>query len=300
MLHKNWIFCLLLLVGEVFFTFSWAKPPEFETSWLESTAGAGVGSVLMDESTILNPAPLALFNISSLYFQKTGIDTLPGDHSSLKDVPKTGQKAFIVSDSKEQSSASFSYIETTQASYEQKHFALAFAYPTGQHSALGVGYRMTRNKFNLDGENATQTKHKQIMFGTSYIISPNLSFGVVATNPFKNKQEDSKMTVGLQYIYKNFISFLLDLGSRYTSNFSSFIVYKTALQFKVVSNIFLRVGTFQDKGSKIRGTGVGLGWVQPRLVLNFSMKNSSPYEHIRKLEDNKRDQKTSFSISYRF
>ena len=50
---------------------SWSLPYNFETTRLKSTAGAGVASLLIDESTILNPAPMAFFNLASFYIQRS-------------------------------------------------------------------------------------------------------------------------------------------------------------------------------------------------------------------------------------
>ena len=56
-----------------------ARVRNFETARLKSTAGAGVGSVLMDESTILNPAPIAFFNVSSVYVARIGTNITSDD-----------------------------------------------------------------------------------------------------------------------------------------------------------------------------------------------------------------------------
>ncbi|MBF0367814.1 MAG: hypothetical protein HQK50_19760, partial [Oligoflexia bacterium] len=74
---------LLLLFLPVFFSLPLAaatlekkqkKIHDFETTYLQSTAGTGVGSLLMDESAILNPASISFFNLSSFYLQRTTTD----------------------------------------------------------------------------------------------------------------------------------------------------------------------------------------------------------------------------------
>lgn len=263
---------------------------DFETGRLESTGGAGVASILMDESTILNPAPIAFFNMSSIYFQKTGIEHHDSNFSS-----SSGQTAVIISDGGRRTAGSLSYIGTKRGFNQRKRFALSLSRPMGQRTAMGVTYRYSKEKFSLGPlEPIERGEYKQWIIGLTRILSPSFSLGMVLVDPLKKRKEDSRAMLGFQYVYQDYLSLIFDLGANYHSNFTSSIVYKQAIQLKVLSDFYLRFGTFRDKGLKCRGSGVGLAWVQPRLVFNGSIKNTKWEQRLAK------DKKTSFAISYRF
>jgi len=54
----------------LFLTFSKSHGSQLMTSHLYSTAGAGVGATLISETLILNPAPIAFAEFSTLTYQK--------------------------------------------------------------------------------------------------------------------------------------------------------------------------------------------------------------------------------------
>jgi hypothetical protein len=66
------------------------------------------------------------------------------------------------------------------------------------------------------------------------------------------------------------------------------------VQIKFFTEVYLRAGYFNDKGMEEKGTGVGLGWVQPRLAIEAALKNSKGFT------SSKTARETSFSLSYRF
>ena len=285
MLPKALIICLFFLLPSNGASNDSSSLPPFETSWLESTAGAGAGSLLLDESTILNPAPLAFFNLSSLYFQKT----------KSKGFAPSGQTAFIVSDTGKGVPASISYIATEKDDFNQrKRYSLSLAYPIKKRSSFGMGYRLIKEKSISSDGTHYKNQYKQIVLGLTHVPDPSFSFGLVLVNPFKKHDKYSRATVGLQYVYENFFSLIFDIESHLSSNFSDSIIYKSALQLKIMSDLFFRIGAFQNNEINEKGMGTGVGWIQPRLSINLGLKNSQS------LLASKKNVKTSFSVSYRF
>ena len=287
MLPNIFILCLLFLPLTTHAVTSNASDllPSFETTWLESTAGAGVGSLLLDESTILNPAPLAFFNLSSLYFQKT----------QNKGPSSSGQTAFIISDTGKGIPASFSYITTERDKHNKRtRYAVSLAYPIKRRSAIGFGYRLIKDERSTEQGHREKHQYKQLILGMTHIPVPSLSVGLVLLNPFQEDNQRSRATIGIQYVYQNFFTLLFDIESALTSNFSGFITYKPALQLKIMSDLFFRIGFFQNNELGEKGMGTGIGWIQPRLSVNLGVKNtripSEPEKNV----------KTSFSVSYRF
>ena len=64
-MNKMTILAFMLLMGQK----SWAQIREFQTTRLNSTAGAGVASVLSTEAALLNPASSTFFSGSSLFYE---------------------------------------------------------------------------------------------------------------------------------------------------------------------------------------------------------------------------------------
>ena len=284
MLPNIFILCLLFLP---FLANASSQSPfaSFETTWLESTAGAGAGSLLLDESTILNPAPLAFFNLSSLYFQKT----------QSKGASPSGQTAFIISDTGKGIPASLSYITTEKDKHNKRtRYAISSAYPIRKQSAIGIGYRLIKEERTDQQGHQQKHQYKQLVLGMTHVPAPALSIGLVAINPFQKDNENSRGVIGFQYVYQNFFTLMFDMESPLTSNFSDSMTYKSALQLRIMSDLFFRIGVFQNNERKEDGMGTGIGWIQPRLSLNLGVKNTSLPSQSEK------NVKTSFSASYRF
>ena len=207
-----------------------AEFPPFETAWLESTGGAGVGSILMDESTVLNPAPLAFFNNASVYFQKSGVDTTTGDNASYK-MENSKQLAFIASDATGFGGGSFSYIKTEHSNHVRKRFSFAMGYPTGKTSAIGINHSLNKEEFGPQ-----ENKYYQTTLGIAHAIDPTFTLGLIVIDPFKKREEESRAFLGFQYTYKGFVTILLDAGANYTTEFSKSFTYKSAMQIKILSD----------------------------------------------------------------
>ena len=275
-----------------------SKIPDFETTRLKSTAGAGVGSILMDEATILNPAPLSFFNVGALYFQKSGGDnTIEGTKDKTFD---NGQTAFIASDSKGSLKGSLSYVSQSYQYDERKRFGASVAALVGAKSSFGMTYRYTKERNSDNGFSYSDQSYKQTVFGVTHFLSPNVTMGLVFIDPFKEVPEDTKGVIGMQYLYKDYLSVMLDAGADYNDNLNNTFLWKAALQAKFMSDFYVRVGTFNDAGKGEKGTGAGFGWVQPRLVFDLAVKNSDISENVEKNRIAETISETSFSISYRF
>ena len=110
---KRTILCLSLAIIGVFYSplsYSDAKLLPFETARLSQTAGAGVASLLINESTILNPAAIVFFKDSTLYYQRT-TDELDEKSDDRTSNFKDGLSEFYsISDTTTQLKGSFSYL----------------------------------------------------------------------------------------------------------------------------------------------------------------------------------------------
>lgn len=279
-----------------------ARIHDFETTRLKSTAGAGVGSILMDEATALNPAPIAFFNMGSIYLQKSSSNITPDEASIGETMSETDTMAAIISDAKGPLKGSISILKYGEGFNKRKRYAASFASVIGKKSSMGVTYRMTEDELSQSGNIYEKDKYKQTIFGVLHALSSSFTLGFVVIDPFKKRPLDTRAILGAQYIYQDFISVMFDMGTDYNLPMEEKFLYKGAVQFKVFTDFFVRAGLFNDKGLGEKGSGAGIGWVQPRLVLDFALKNTTRLEKtfLESVQDAAKIKETSFSLSYKF
>ena len=276
--------------------FSFASIREFETTRLKSTAGAGVGSVLMDESAILNPGSIGLYTISSIYFQKNSgefqnKDLLGPSHHEFSDT------AVIASDAKGAAAGSFAYINQKRGDESRRTLALAMAKPFREDSSLGVSYRRIKEEVYLDGS-LREESYNEFSLGVTHAINTHFTYGVVIEDPFKSRNDDTYATIGFHYLFHDYIALMLDLGADYTKQLSETYSYRLALQVMFFNDFFFRVGHFKDELRQEQGTGLGVNWVGPKLVFELATKKTEV--DLSGVEQNQDIKETSFSVAYKF
>jgi len=269
-----------------------AKATNFETARLFSTAGAGVGSILMDEATILNPAPLAFFNLTSVFVQKSVGEYQDTPTSSPLGGREAENMAAIVSDAKGPLKGSLSYFKQTDGHVIRKRISIASAFPFGKKSAVGITARRTTDKIN-----DVEDTYYQFVVGAIHAVSQYFQAGLVVIDPLGTRPDEMKAILGLQLVYGDFISAMVDFGANWERPLDETFLYRGAVQFMVFEDLYLRGGLYKDKGINEKGNGVGVGWVSPKLALEAAMKNSE-LTLIGGQVEKKRE--TSFSVSYRF
>lgn len=271
-----------------------AKIHEFETTHLKSTAGTGVGSILTEESAFLNPAPLAFFSTSTFYFQK---DSGKLTEQSV-DQPKPKALGFVLSDGNPSLSGSVSYVNQEEEGLKRQRWGVSLSGPIADKSAMGVSVRQTKDE-TIATKNVQ--KYYQTVIGVTHALDEKTSLGIVAYDPFKSKGHETKALIGLQYVLMSYITASVDFGGDYTADeITKTLIYKGALQFKVLDDFYLRFGGFNDKSRAEKGNGFGLSWIQPRLSFEFALKNTTRDRNLALNQTDAKLKETSFSVSIRF
>ncbi|MDH5580310.1 MAG: hypothetical protein OEY33_00245 [Bdellovibrionales bacterium] len=294
-IHSHHFLIVKLIIPTLFLLLplsSFSEIREFQTTWSKSTAGAGVGSILMDEANSVNPAPLGFFQMGSVYLQKADASFTDGEGQELNKGGDT--TAVIISDAKGALKGSISYYKYSERFDERKQYSVSIASPVLEKSAFGVTYKLTKDRLSENGSIYSETKTYQTLFGVMHAVSNNFTIGLVAKDPIKKKENDTKGILGFQYVYEDFISIMFDAGTNYYKPLEEEFLYRGAFQVKVFSDFFLRAGIFNDKGIKEKGTGIGIGWVGPRLVFNVALKNTEEMDTSEKIKE------TALSLSYKF
>ena len=246
-MYKIFITLIIFIFAQ---NISFSAIRDFETTHLKSTAGAGVGSLLLEESSILNPAPIAFFNTSSIYFQKTGTQFNNENTSNPYDAPDSDIMAVIVSDTKGKAKGSISYIYQNEGYSFRRRISGSVSYLLGKGSAMGMTYKYTMDTIASKDRVEPIDKYQQITAGFSHIIGPNTSVGVVFIDPLQKKANETRAIIGVQYNLQDFLSLMVDAGADYNQDLANTFLYKLAVQVKVYDNFFIRAGKFSDKGKQ--------------------------------------------------
>jgi hypothetical protein len=256
--------------------------------------GTGVGGVLTEESAFLNPASLAFFVSSTFYAQKD-LGKLINDGVSQ---PRPKALGFVMADANPSLSGSLSYVNQEEDIFKRKRWGITLSSPMSDKSAFGLSVRQTN-----DENTATKTSQKyyQTVLGITHSIDEKFSLGIVAYDPFKSRGDETKALLGVQYILMSYITAAFDFGGNYYSDeISKTLIYRGALQIKVLDDFYLRFGSFNDKSRGENGSGYGLAWMQPRLSFEFALKNTKRSKDINLNQSEASFHETSFSGSIRF
>lgn len=271
-------------------TNTYAYQFDFDTTRLKSTAGAGVGSMLMDEATMLNPAPIAFYNISSVYVSSSKTQFLD---TNDKNTSKGHTLAIIGSDAKGPIKGSIAYHQMKYFGEENTRWSAAMAGPIGPRSSLGFWGRRVKISNN--------PAYYQIAIGAFHAIDEQFSFGAVFIDPLKSQGKDSKLQIGGQYLFKGLVALILDVGGNPYERIEQKNFIKAAVQLKIFSDIYFRAGLFKDKVLEETGSAIGGGWLSPKLNIDAALKSvrSTNDKLILSSEEMQRKE-ISFSLSYRF
>lgn len=265
------------------------KMHEFETSRLKSSGGAGVGSILLEESAFLNPSSSSFFNTSSLYYQRDSQKTSDNINTTF---PKDINNGFVLADGNPELSGTLSYIIQKENDLKRKRWGASLSAPMSDRSTFGVSVRKSS-----DIVLQKTLSYYQTVFGVTHTLNESSTLGLVLYDPFKSKGDYTRALVGIQSAIVNYVSANVDVGADYTAkNISSTYKLAAALQIKVWDDFFIRVGGTNDKALQEKGEGFGIAWIQPKLAFEFAVKNTrstQETEHYKTMRD------ISFSVSLR-
>jgi len=281
------------------FAFANNRVPKFETTRMKSTAGAGVASILMDEATLLNPATIAYYNQGGIFFQRSGIDSTR-TQGSVPETQEFSSMSIIASDSKGPTGGSLSYNTVDYRGQKVQKISSAFARPIGEKSSFGANFSYLKEEIFNQNNVLEKNDYKVMNFGVAHALSESFTMGFVVNDPFKEKVDETRAIAGIQYVFKGFFSLMFDAGADYNQDLSQTVFWKAASQLKIFSDFFIRFGTYRDKGLQEKGTGAGVGWLQPRLVMELAVKNTQVLESLALNQTSEDIKETSFSLSYRF
>ncbi len=302
-MRNNTLFCLLFVVS---ITDLYGRVRDFETTRLKSTGGAGVGALLMNEAAILNPASIGFFQNSSIYFQQESV-TYEGGELSGRGLTSTydefsGSQGVIAADTKRNLKGAIAYTKQQEGYDKRTRFSGAVAGQIGKTSTMGIQYRKTdETYYDFFQEQDVEDNYDQVVLGITHAVDESLTIGAIAIDPFKNRSEDTRAIFGSQYVYKGFVTLMLDIGANYATDIAASRLYRGAMQFKVFSSFFARAGVFEDRSLDEKGNGFGVAWVGPKLVIEAAYKTINDLG-LTESDDPKAEteRESSLAVSYFF
>jgi hypothetical protein len=110
--------------------------------------------------------------------------------------------------------------------------------------------------------------------GLTHILDEDSIIGVVLVDPARANPTEEKLTAGFQYSVAEKILIMGDAGMDYAGAVSKDYIWSGAVQLNVFADFFLRAGLFYDNINKFKGNGWGIGWIGPKLGVEFAQKFS--------------------------
>lgn len=273
----------------------WAKVHEFESTHLKSMAGTGVAGILAEEAAFLNPASLAFFTNLAVYAQRDS-NKIKNNRGDIIQEPKS--MGFVIADGNPNLSGSLSYVDQDENNFNRKRWGFSFSSPLNEKSSFGTSIRKTTDTNTLTNE---KTDYYQTVMGITHVLDVKTSMGIVAYDAFNSKGDETKALIGLQHIVFDYITAAFDAGADYTSSeITDTLIYRGALQVKVLDDFYLRFGASRDKLKEEKGNGMGLGWISPRIAIEFALRNTTLLASQKYNRNESRMRETSLAASLRF
>lgn len=252
-----------------------AQIRDFQTTRLNSTAGTGVASILSTEAALLNPATSAFFEESSASYQSYGtrLKDKSEERAALNDTFAKRNKSdgFFLTDHSGEVKGGVAYINQRENNYERERMVLHGAVPMGSNAAMGVSYNYIEDKLPRNRSNRHRLNHLLSM-GTVLIPDDKTVLGLVLIDPTRTIPGEERILAGFQYNIAERFILMGDVGYQYTKSVTDKNMWRAAAQINIFADFFLRAGKFYDKINNFQGTGWGVGWMGPRLGVEFAQK----------------------------
>lgn len=280
-----------ILFTAIFFTqISHARLRDFDTTRLKSTAGTGAGSILAEESVVLNPASLAFFKNSTIYALNNKIESKDNSFTPARESSRRDW-SYILSDGNGGFSGAVGFLNTEH----RKVVALSLSNPYDEKSTYGITVKKTE-----DDVNGLVSKYYQSNIGIIHALDEQTTLGIVQLDAFGSKAHASKSIIGIQHALHSYVTVMADAGINYKKDLSDSLLYRGAIQIRILDDFYARVGMFVDKEHDEKGNGLGLAYVQPKLAFEFAIRNTKVQNNTQLNQTSADLKETCLSASLRF
>lgn len=299
-MNKVYILAILLFMGQ---SSSWAQIRDFQTTRLNSTAGAGVASILSTEAAVLNPAASAFFDGSSFSYQSYST-SLQKESSARKNAnddfaEHNDSSGAFLADHSGPVKGGVAYIQQDENDYERERMIIHGAAPMGPKASMGASYSYVKDRLPRKFSDRHEVSHV-LTIGNTYIIDEKTILGLVVVDVTRSLPGEERAIAGFQYTLADRIILMGDVGAQYSKTLSEDYLWRAALQVNVFSDFFLRGGRFYDNIRETKGTGWGVSWIGPRLGVEFAQKITEQFGTDNYLYQDEKLVDTSLSAIVKF
>ena len=252
-----------------------ALATDYQSPRAAALGGASRANPILNDSIYLNPSFSSFLPTYSLAL----------GWSTYRGTPQYGARAYNISILDGRSplfQAGVGYTVKDGGS----HIHVAGAKAILERLSVGVGA-----KFFMSRDRDVRSA-QDLSFGVTYIPNESFQFALVSENLLETEDGKSQnwnrnVILGSQFNVMNIFSLMVD--GQYTPEISSNTRggYALGAEFKVMSDFYLRGGTFQNMivpfaRAQGRGASFGIGWIAPRISLDYAFTRllSSPVAGI--------------------
>ncbi|MFP5458358.1 MAG: hypothetical protein ACLGG7_06470 [Bacteriovoracia bacterium] len=258
-----------------------AQVRPFQTTRLVSTSGAGVGSVLVNESAILNPASLAFFSGTYVSYQNTRSELRsenPQREVQGQSFSRSNRnEGYFIFDNSTPVKGGFSYQYQNENGIQRRRTTATLAAALGTSLTAGLLYKYTEDTGPIGSTKRHRVAHP-LTLGLTWIAMPKLTLGVIWSDPGQAVPGESEAVLGSQFSITERLIVMFDAGSDPTRRYSDTMAWKGAVQYNPLGDLFLRLSRFSDKAQNLEGEAWGVSWTGPKLGLDFAVKTSHQLE----------------------
>lgn len=253
---------------------------DFQTTRLNSTAGAGVASILSTEAAILNPATSTYFEGNSASYQS--YTTAIQDKNTLRETagdkfPKSNRtQGMFLSDASSGVKGGVAYLNQRENNFRRDRAVFHGSTSAGPKTSLGFSYSYIQDTRPRTFEDRHQIQH-QTSAGILHVVDEQTTLGLAVTDLTRTTPGEERLLAGFQYQVATRFVIIGDVGAQYTRSFSENYLWRAALQLNVFDDFFVRAGRFHENMTKSKGTGWGASWIGPRFGVEFAQKISEYY-----------------------
>lgn len=255
---------------------SFGKSRDYSTTRLLSTSGTGVGAILFNESSVLNPASIAFFDNSAIYYQNSTTQ-LENENLSRTDGYDDGQEeALIISDTSSALKGTFSFFQRKENNIRNKRYASSIATPLSDRSSFGFLFSYSDT---LQVEpNKRLTSNFKTSLGYTFVYNKKVSLGLIYTDIAREDKFDQLIIGGFQFEVSDSFHILADAGFNPNFSVEKYSLHRLGLQMNVFAGLFIRLGQYFDNSTSLKGRSWGASWVGPKLAVDYAYRESSPID----------------------
>lgn len=263
---------LLITLLTIFYSFiAYGKLRNIESTRMKSVGGSGIASILIAETSFLNPASIVFYDKSLVYYQKDSANLSNNASQRTNEYGPLTNEAYVIADTSSALKGTASIQKQSENNQNRLRYTSSLASAVGPSTSMGFIVRYTQDTMGDVSNYYTQTT-----LGLTHILSEEVILGAVIDDLFtENRKEDYKIAIGFQYTFKQNISLLFDFGANTQLSTQDNTFSKYGVQFNLFSDFYIRVGSFYNQIENLQGRTWGLSWSGPKLDLFYAYKNSN-------------------------